>query len=52
MEFTTYEQEFRGATRTIYTTKVGGTTYEAGSLERLKEMVDNHVEEKQGTFKN
>lgn len=52
MEYTTYQQEFRGGTRTIYRTVVGKSTIEAGSIERLKELVDDHVEPIEGTFKN
>jgi hypothetical protein len=52
INYTTYEQDFRGGKRTIYTTTYRGVRYESGSLERLIEMVKNHVDINEGTFKN
>lgn len=52
MEYTTYKQIYKGTERTIYRANVGEATIEAGSLERLTELVDNHKDITQGTFKN
>lgn len=51
MEYTTYTQMYKGEERTIYRADVGNSTIHAGSLERLKELVDNHRDITQGTFK-
>ena len=52
MNYTTYKQIYKGTERTIYRANVGKATIEAGSLERLKELVDNHKDITQGTFKS
>ena len=52
MNYEVYEQEFKGATRLIYRAYIGKGYIEAGSLERLKELINNHVPIKEGTFKN
>jgi hypothetical protein len=52
MNYETYEQEFNGTTRTIYRAYVGEGFIEAGSLERLKELINNHVPTTEGTFNN
>ena len=52
MEYTTYKQMYKGEERTIYRANVGKATIEAGSLERLTELVNNHKDITQGTFKN
>lgn len=52
MNYTTYKQMYKGAERTIYRADVGKSTKEAGSLERLRELVDNHKDITQGTFKD
>lgn len=52
IDYTTYKQMYKGTERTIYRANVGEATIEAGSLERLKELVDNHKDITQGTFKS
>lgn len=52
INYTTYTQLYKGAERTIYRANVGKATIEAGSLERLIELVLNHNDITQGTFKN
>jgi len=52
MNYETYEQEYKGTTRTIYRAYVGNGFIEAESLERLNELINNHVSTKEGTFKN
>ena len=51
MNYTTYTQIYKGAERIIYRANVGNATIEAGSLDRLKELVANHKDITQGTFK-
>jgi hypothetical protein len=50
MNYETYEQEFNGTTRTIFRAYVGKGYVEAQSLERLKELINNHVPTNEGTF--
>lgn len=50
MKYTTYEQEYIGGTRTIYTATIGNTTYHTDTLEKLTEFINSHIEEAQGTF--
>lgn len=52
MNYETYEQEHKGATRTIFRAYIGEGYIEAGSLERLKELINNHAPTNEGTFKN
>jgi len=52
MNYETYDQEFNGTTRTIYRAYIGNGFIEAGSLERLKELINNHVPTSEGTFNN
>ena len=52
MNYETYEQEHKGTTRTIFRAYIGEGFIEAGSLERLKELINNHAQIKEGTFKN
>ena len=52
MNYTTYKQMYKGTERIIYRANVGKATIEAGSLERLTELVDNHKDITQGTFKS
>jgi len=52
MNYETYEQEFNGTTRTIYRAYIGEGFIEAQSLERLKELINNHVPTNEGTFKD
>jgi hypothetical protein len=51
IEYTTYKQVYKGTERIIYRANVGKATIEAGSLERLTELVVNHKDITQGTFK-
>ena len=51
MNYTTYTQMYKGTERTIYRANVGKATIEAGSLDRLKELVSTHKDITQGTFK-
>jgi len=51
IDYTTYTQIYKGTERIIYRANVGEATIEAGSLERLRELVDNHKDITQGTFK-
>jgi len=51
MKYTTYKQMYKGTERIIYRANVGNSTKEAGSLEELKRLVDNHKDITQGTFK-
>ena len=51
IEYTTYTQIYNGTERIIYRANVGEATIEAGSLERLTELVANHKDITQGTFK-
>jgi hypothetical protein len=51
IEYTTYTQVYKGTERIIYRANVGNATIEAGSLERLTELVVNHKDITQGTFK-
>lgn len=50
MNYEVYEQEFKGATRLIYRAYVGEGYIEAGSLKRLKELINKHVPTTEGTF--
>ena len=52
MKYTTYKQVHNGTERIIYRANVGKATIEAGSLERLTELVNNHKDITQGTFKD
>ena len=52
MNYTTYTQMYKGTERIIYRANVGKATIEAGSLERLTELVANHKDITQGTFKS
>jgi hypothetical protein len=52
MNYETYEQEYNGTTRTIYRAYVGNGFIEAQILERLKELINNHTQTNEGTFKN
>jgi vacuolar-type H+-ATPase subunit I/STV1 len=52
MNYETYEQQFNGTTRTIFRAYIGEGFIEAQSLERLKELINNHAQTKEGTFKN
>jgi hypothetical protein len=52
MNYEVYEQQFKGTTRTIFRAYIGEGFIEAQSLERLKELFNNHVQTKEGTFKN
>jgi hypothetical protein len=52
MNYETYEQEHKGTTRTIYRAYIGEGFIEALSLERLNELINNHAQTKEGTFKN
>jgi hypothetical protein len=52
MKYEVYKQEFKGTTRLIYRAYIGEGFIEAGSLERLKELINNHVPTNEGTFKN
>ena len=52
MNYETYEQQFNGTTRTIYRAYIGKGFIEAQSLERLKELINNHAQTKEGTFKD
>lgn len=52
MNYETYEQEHKGATRLIYRAYIGKGYIEAGSLEKLKELINNYVPIKEGTFNN
>ena len=52
MNYETYEQEFKGTTRLIYRAYIGEGFIEAQSLERLKELINNYAQTKEGTFKN
>jgi hypothetical protein len=52
MKYETYEQEFNGTTRLIFRAYIGNGFIEAQSLERLKELINNHVSTKEGAFKN
>jgi hypothetical protein len=52
MNYETYEQKYNGTTRTIYRAYIDKGFIEAGSLERLNELINNHVQIKEGTFKN
>lgn len=48
---TTYEQHTStGKTRTMYMATVDKTTYHAESMERLNELINNHVPINEGTF--
>ena len=51
MNIETYTQMYKGTERTIYRANVGNATIEAGSLDRLKELVSTHKDITQGTFK-
>jgi len=52
MNYETYEQDYKGTTRTIYRAYIGEGFIEAQSLERLNELINNHAPTKEGTFKN
>jgi hypothetical protein len=52
MKYDTYEQKYNGTTRTIFRAYIGEGFIEAQSLERLKELINNHTQTKEGTFKN
>ena len=52
MNYETYEQEHKGTTRTIYRAYIGNGFVEAQSLERLNELINNHAQTKEGTFKD
>ena len=52
MKYETYEQKYNGTTRLIYRAYVGEGFIEAQSLERLKELINNHVQKNEGTFNN
>jgi len=52
MNYEVYEQKYKGTTRTIYRAYIGEGFIEAQSLERLKELINNYVPIKEGTFKN
>ena len=52
MKYEVYEQNNNGKTRLIYRAYVGKGFIEAQSLERLKELINNHVPTNEGTFKN
>ena len=52
MNYEVYEQQFKGTTRLIYRAYIGEGFIEAQSLERLKELFNNHVPTTEGTFKN
>lgn len=52
MDYETYEQEFKGTTRTIYRAYIGGGFIEAATLERLEELINNYVPITEGTFKD
>ena len=52
MQYRTFKQTtYQGQERTIYEAKVGTATIQTDSLEKLKTMINEHVEIKQGTFK-
>ena len=51
MKYEVYKQEFNGTTRLIYRAYVGEGFIEAQSLERLEELINNHVPTNEGTFK-
>jgi uncharacterized protein (UPF0332 family) len=52
INYEVYEQKHNGTTRLIYRAYVGEGFIEAQSLERLKELFNNHAQTKEGTFKN
>jgi hypothetical protein len=52
MNYEVYEQKYNGTTRTIYRAYIGEGFIEAQSLERLNELINNHVQTNEGTFKN
>ena len=52
MNYEVYEQNNNGKTRLIYRAYIGEGFIEAQSLERLKELINNHAQTKEGTFKN
>lgn len=52
MNYTTYKQMYKGAVDSSFRAHVGKATIEAGSLERLTELVANHKDITQGTFKS
>jgi vacuolar-type H+-ATPase subunit I/STV1 len=52
MNYEVYEQKYNGTTRLIYRAYIGEGFIEAQSLERLKELINNHAPIKEGTFKN
>jgi hypothetical protein len=52
MNYETYEQEYKGTTRTIFRAYIGNGFIEALSLERLNELINNHTQTNEGTFKN
>ena len=52
MQYRTFKQTtYQGQERTIYEDKVGTATIQTDSLEKLTDMVKNHKEIKEGTFK-
>ena len=51
MNYEIYEQNYKGATRTIYRAYISNGFIEAQSLERLNELINNHAQTKEGTFK-
>jgi hypothetical protein len=52
MNYETYEQKYNGTTRLIYRAYISEGFIEAQSLERLKELINNHAPTNEGTFKN
>lgn len=51
-DYEVYEQDFRGSTRLIYRAYINKGYIQSGSLERLKELINNHVPLNEGTFKD
>lgn len=51
MKIETYQQKYKGTTRTIYRAYIDGGYIEAGSKEKLEELINNHVPINEGTFR-
>jgi N-methylhydantoinase B/oxoprolinase/acetone carboxylase alpha subunit len=51
-DYEVWEQEFNGTTRLIYRAYINKGYIQSDSLDKLKELINNHVPINEGTFKN
>lgn len=52
IKYNKFTQNYIGGKRTIYSANVDGATYHTDSLKRLKQLIKDHKETIQGTFKS